>query len=99
MCCFVLLCVAVDNRNVCGNCRDDRRRGIWGGSNNANTAPFKGRICQDRRTYATLYTENTMKGASIELRDTTPGRPSFRRDITGYKRFFREFRSQSQISS
>ena len=57
------------------------------------------RICQDRRTYATLYTENTMKGASIELRDTTPGRPSFRRDITGYKRFFREFRSQSQISS
>ena len=25
------------------------RRGIWGGSNNANTAPFKGGICQDRR--------------------------------------------------
>ena len=57
------------------------------------------RICQDRRSYATLSTEHTMKGASIELRDTTPGRPSFRRDITGYTRFFREFRSQSQISS
>ena len=40
-----------------------------------------------------------MRGASIELRDTTPGRPSFRRDITGYTRFFMGFSSQSKIAS
>ena len=55
------------------------------------------RLCQDRRTYATLSTEHTVRGASIGLRDTTAGRPSFRRDITGYTRFFTRFSSQKQI--
>merc|ERR1711974_238141 len=69
------------------------------GWNIGNSFTEQIRICQDRRSYATLSTEHTMRGASIKLRDTTPGRPSFRRDITGCARFFREFSSQAKIAS
>ncbi len=53
--------------------------------------------CQERRHYDTLWTHHVVKGRSIELRDMSEARPSFRRDISGYKRFFTKFTSQSRL--
>ena len=54
-------------------------------------------LCIDEMWYATLWTTHSVLGAHIELRDTTGGRPSFRRDISGYKRLFPLFSTQSAI--
>jgi hypothetical protein len=57
------------------------------------------RLCQERITYATLWTRHVVKGASIDLRDMDSSRPSFKRDVTGLKRFFTKFDSQTQLAS
>ena len=47
-------------------------------------------ICQDIKTYSTLWTKHTLRGASIDYRDIGGTRPGFRRDVRNYpdKRFF-----------
>jgi hypothetical protein len=37
-------------------------------------------------------------GKYITLRDMSAGRPSFKRDISGYKRLFSEFPSQTALA-
>ncbi len=41
-----------------------------------------------------------MIGSATELRDTTPGRPPFRRDLKGKRddRFFTEFSSDTDVN-
>ncbi|XP_059098835.1 uncharacterized protein LOC131892971 [Tigriopus californicus] len=46
------------------------------------------RICQDIRRYVTLWTKHSVQGTSIDFRDKTSDRPSFRRDVGGQTRFF-----------
>lgn len=55
-------------------------------------------LCVDELLYSTLWTSHTVEGASIELRDMTSSRPSFKRDVTGNKRLFAEFPSQTAIA-
>ncbi len=56
-------------------------------------------MCHDERTDDTLWTKHTVIGPSIELRDTTSGRPPFRRDLKGKRddRFFTEFSSDTDV--
>lgn len=55
-------------------------------------------MCQDLRSYSTLWTSHTIIGKSIELRDKTAGRPSFRTDVRGEKRFFTGFSSSTAMA-
>jgi len=45
-------------------------------------------LCLDEKLYATIWTNHTLHGASIEYRDIDPDRPGFRIDTSGTKRFF-----------
>ncbi len=44
--------------------------------------------CTDEKVYGTLWTQHSVLGKSIEFRDKESGRPSFRVDTRGFKRFF-----------
>lgn len=46
------------------------------------------RLCQDEKTYATIWTNHTVLGANINFRDVDDSRPSFRIDNSYLKRFF-----------
>ena len=46
------------------------------------------RTCIDEKLYGTFWTHHTVLGKSIAFRDKESGRPSFRVDNRGYKRFF-----------
>eukprot|EP00088_Acartia_fossae_P004726 TRINITY_DN12039_c0_g1_i1.p1 TRINITY_DN12039_c0_g1~~TRINITY_DN12039_c0_g1_i1.p1 ORF type:complete len:466 (+),score=83.33 TRINITY_DN12039_c0_g1_i1:41-1438(+) len=46
------------------------------------------RLCQDEKVYATIWTNHTVHGQSIDFRDIDDSRPSFRIDNTYLKRFF-----------
>lgn len=46
------------------------------------------RLCQDEKTYGTIWTNHTVLGANINFRDIDSGRPSFRIDNSYLKRFF-----------
>jgi hypothetical protein len=43
-------------------------------------------LCIDETTYGTLWTNHTLYGASIDLREIDPKRPNFRCDLKGYSR-------------
>merc|ERR1719158_1289441 len=45
-------------------------------------------LCIDEKMFATIWTNHTLHGANIDYRDIDPGRPGFRIDTTGTKRFF-----------
>jgi len=45
-------------------------------------------LCVDERMFATIWTNHTIHGANIDFRDTTPGRPGFRTDTSGTRRYF-----------
>ena len=45
-------------------------------------------MCVDERMFATIWTNHTLHGANIDFRDIDPGRPGFRIDTSGTKRFF-----------
>jgi len=45
-------------------------------------------LCMDERMFATIWTNHTLHGANIDFRDIDPGRPSFRIDTSGTKRYF-----------
>eukprot|EP00090_Calanus_glacialis_P045179 TRINITY_DN8232_c0_g1_i1.p1 TRINITY_DN8232_c0_g1~~TRINITY_DN8232_c0_g1_i1.p1 ORF type:complete len:472 (-),score=119.75 TRINITY_DN8232_c0_g1_i1:256-1671(-) len=45
-------------------------------------------LCVDERMFATIWTNHTLHGANIDFRDIDPGRPGFRIDTSGTKRFF-----------
>ena len=47
--------------------------------------------CIDEKVYGTLWTKHVVRGPSIEFRDKSKGRPSFRLDTRGFKRYFTEF--------
>ena len=55
-------------------------------------------LCVDELRYSTMWTRHAIEGASIDLRDTTSGRPGFKRDVTGNKRLFPEFPTQTAIA-
>ena len=54
-------------------------------------------LCVDELMYATLSTQHDVIGKSIDFRDITSGRPSFRRDITRMTNLFSRFPTQSAI--
>ena len=58
------------------------------------------RLCQDVKTYATLWTRHVLHGANIDFRDIGADRPDFRRDVRYYpeKRFFPFLTTESQLS-
>ena len=43
-------------------------------------------LCVDESNYGTIWTKHTLRGASIDLRDKDPKRPSFRADTSAYTR-------------
>jgi len=43
-------------------------------------------LCIDESNYGTIWTNHTVRGASIALRDIDPKRPSFRADTSAYTR-------------
>jgi len=45
-------------------------------------------LCVDEENYGTIWTNHTVRGASISFRDIDPSRPAFRVDTSGSKRFF-----------
>merc|ERR550534_955891 len=66
------------------------------------------RACIDENVYGTLWTKHQVHGESIAVRDKFKGRPSFRTDARGYKRFFdfttstsvtRAYRKTNQVSA
>merc|ERR1711970_732792 len=48
-------------------------------------------LCVDESNYGTIWTNHTVRGASIDLRDIDPKRPSFRADTSAYTRKNRRF--------
>eukprot|EP00095_Tigriopus_kingsejongensis_P006847 maker-scaffold176_size284796-snap-gene-0.14 protein:Tk06847 transcript:maker-scaffold176_size284796-snap-gene-0.14-mRNA-1 annotation:"duplex-specific nuclease" len=54
-------------------------------------------LCVDELLYATLWTKHVVMGASINLRDLTPERPSFQRDIPGHNRLFANFPTSTSL--
>ena len=55
--------------------------------------------CIDEKVYGTLYTHHTVLGKSIDYRDTSGGRPSFRADSRGYTRSKQRFFNDPRITS
>ena len=55
--------------------------------------------CIDEKVYGTLYTHHTVLGKSIDYRDTSGGRPSFRADSRGYTRSKQRFFSDPRLTS
>jgi hypothetical protein len=55
-------------------------------------------LCIDEKMYATLWSNHTLHGASIDLRDIDPARPSFRADLSGYSRTKQRFFTWSTSS-
>lgn len=45
-------------------------------------------VCHDESMYATIWTNHTITGQSIDLQDKDPGRPSFRADNKYQKRLY-----------
>ena len=45
-------------------------------------------LCVDEGTAGTVWTNHTVRGASIAMRDMDPSRPSFRTDTTRQRRYF-----------
>ena len=43
-------------------------------------------LCIDESNFGTIWTNHTLRGASIALKDIKPGRPSFRADTSAYTR-------------
>ena len=43
-------------------------------------------LCVDESNFGTIWTNHTVRGASINLRDIDPKRPSFRADTSAYTR-------------
>merc|ERR1712001_103428 len=53
-------------------------------------------ICIDERNFGTIWTNHTVRGASIALRDIDPKRPSFRADTGAYTRKNQRYNMMSQ---